>query len=67
MHALRQGTNEILRTSHDADKIAHCVLGLEKDRMPANVKKRPEVRRARPEKTPKRRARTRTLRGQTAV
>jgi hypothetical protein len=45
---------EILRASRDADKISNYLLGLEKDRMPGNIEKLPEVPRVQP--TPARRA-----------
>jgi putative DNA primase/helicase len=54
VQVLKEDPKEILRASRDADKISHYVLGLEKDRMPANVEKLPEVPRVQPE--PARRA-----------
>jgi len=43
---LKEDPKEILRASRDADKIAGYVLGLEKERAPANVENLPRVERA---------------------
>jgi len=53
---LKEDPKEILRASRDADKIAGYVLALEKDRVPSNVEKIPEVPRAQPQPAPARRA-----------
>ena len=64
VQVLKEDPKEILRAARDADKIAGYVLALEKERMPANVEKIPEVPRAQPEPTPARRAtRTRAAAG----
>jgi len=47
---LKDDPKEILRASRDADKITGYVLDLERDRMPANVEKLPQIERwSRPE------------------
>jgi hypothetical protein len=47
---LKEDPKEILRASRDADKITGYVLDLERDRMPANVEKLPQIERwSRPE------------------
>ena len=51
----KEDPKEILRASRDADKISNYVLGLEKERMPANIEKLPEVPRAQPQPAPARR------------
>jgi antirestriction protein ArdC len=43
---LKEDPKEILRASRDADKIAGYVLGLEKERAPANVENLPRVERS---------------------
>ena len=45
VQVLKEDPKEILRASRDADKISNYVLGLEKDRVPSNVEKIPEVER----------------------
>ena len=45
IQVLKEDPKEILRASRDADKIAGYVLGLEKERMPANVERLPQVER----------------------
>jgi antirestriction protein ArdC len=54
VQVLKEDPKEILRASRDADKISNYVLSLEKERMPSNIDKLPEVPRAQPE--PARRA-----------
>jgi antirestriction protein ArdC len=39
IQVLKEDPKEILRASRDADKITGYVLGLEKERVPANVEK----------------------------
>jgi antirestriction protein ArdC len=43
---LKVDPKEILRASRDADKITAYVLGLEKERMPSNVERLPQVDRS---------------------
>ena len=48
---LKEDPEEILRASRDADKISNYVWALEKERLPANMEKLPQVERpAAPEK-----------------
>ena len=54
VQVLKEDPKEILRASRDADRISNYVLSLEKERMPSNIDKLPEVPRAQPE--PARRA-----------
>ncbi len=56
VQVLKEDPKEILRASGDADKITAYVLGLEKDRIPSNVEKLPEVPRTQPQPAPARRA-----------
>jgi len=56
VQVLKEDPKEILRASRDADKIGNYVLGLEKDRMPSNIEKIPEVPRAQSQPVPARRA-----------
>jgi antirestriction protein ArdC len=46
VQVLKEDPKEILRASRDADKIAGYVLGLEKERAPANVENLPRVERS---------------------
>ncbi len=45
---------EILRASQDADMISNYVLALEKERVPSNIEKLPEIPRAQPQPAPAR-------------
>jgi len=45
---------EILRASRDADKISNYLLALEKERVPSNIEKLPEITRAQPQPAPAR-------------
>jgi antirestriction protein ArdC len=45
VRVLKEDPKEILRAARDADKISNYVLGLEKERMPANLEKLPQVER----------------------
>jgi len=56
VQVLKEDPKEILRASRDADKISHYVLGLEKNRVPSNVEKLPEVPRSQLQPAPARRA-----------
>ena len=56
VQVLKEDPKEILRASRDADKIAGYVLALEKDRVPSNIEKLPEVPRVQPQPAPARRA-----------
>ena len=47
---------EILRASQDADKISNYVLVLEKERVPSNIEKLPEISGAQLQPAPARRA-----------
>ena len=49
---LKEDPKEILRAARDADKISSYVLALEKERIPLNIEKLPEVARAQPQPTP---------------
>jgi hypothetical protein len=40
---------EILRASQNADKISNYLLALEKERVPSNIEKLPEIPRAQPQ------------------
>ena len=64
VQVLKEDPKEILRASRDADKINQYVLGLEKERMPANIEKLPEAEAPRAQPEPARRAtRARTAAG----
>jgi len=56
VQVLKEDPKEILRASRDADKIAGYVLALEKDRVPSNIEKLPEVPRTQLQPAPARRA-----------
>jgi antirestriction protein ArdC len=56
VQVLQEDPKEILRASRDADKITGYVLALEKDRVPSNIEKLPEVPRTQLQPAPARRA-----------
>jgi antirestriction protein ArdC len=56
VQVLKEDPKEILRASRGADEIRNYALGLEKERMPSNIEKLPEVSQVQSQPAPARRA-----------
>ena len=54
VQVLKEDPKEILRVTRDTDKNTGYVLALEKERVPSNIEKLPEVPRVQPQPAPAR-------------